>query len=94
MPIGTVKFFNDSKGYGFIQPDEGGNDAFVHITAVERAGMRSLRENQRVGYDLEPDRRGKMSAVNIRSADDAPPAGDSESEQAAGESEQAAGEAE
>ena len=57
MPIGTVKFFNDSKGYGFIQPDEGGNDAFVHITAVERAGMRSLRENQRVGYDLEQDRR-------------------------------------
>ena len=49
MPIGTVKFFNDSKGYGFIQPDEGGNDAFVHITAVERAGMRSLRETQRVG---------------------------------------------
>ena len=92
MPIGTVKFFNDSKGYGFIQPDEGGNDAFVHITAVERAGMRSLRENQRVGYDLEPDRRGKMSAVNIRSADDAPagdaaPAGDSESEQASGEAE-------
>ena len=80
MPIGTVKFFNDSKGYGFIQPDEGGNDAFVHITAVERAGMRSLRENQRVGYDLEPDRRGKMSAVNIRSADDAPPAADSESQ--------------
>jgi len=80
MPIGTVKFFNDSKGYGFIQPDEGGNDAFVHITAVERAGMRSLRENQRVGYDLEPDRRGKMSAVNIRSADDAPPATDSESQ--------------
>jgi CspA family cold shock protein len=87
MPIGTVKFFNDSKGYGFIQPDEGGNDAFVHITAVERAGMRSLRENQRVGYDLEPDRRGKMSAVNIRSADDAAPASDSESEQAAGDAE-------
>jgi CspA family cold shock protein len=87
MPIGTVKFFNDSKGYGFIQPDEGGNDAFVHITAVERAGMRSLRENQRVGYDLEPDRRGKMSAVNIRSADDAAPASDSEQ---AGDSEQAA----
>ena len=87
MPIGTVKFFNDSKGYGFIQPDEGGNDAFVHITALERAGMRSLRENQRVGYDLEPDRRGKMSAVNIRSADDAAPAGDSESEQASGEAE-------
>ena len=60
MPIGTVKFFNESKGYGFIQPDEGGNDAFVHVTAVERAGMRSLRENQRVQYELEEDRRGKM----------------------------------
>ena len=70
MPIGTVKFFNDSKGYGFIQPDEGGNDAFVHITAVERAGMRSLRENQRVTYELEQDRRGKMSAVNLQSAEE------------------------
>ena len=74
MPIGTVKFFNDSKGYGFIQPDGGGNDAFVHITAVERAGMRTLSQNQRVGYELEEDRRGKMSAVNLRSADDAEPA--------------------
>jgi CspA family cold shock protein len=71
MPIGTVKFFNEQKGYGFIQPEGGGNDAFVHITAVERAGMRSLRENQRVSYDLEEDRRGKMSAVNLVSADDA-----------------------
>jgi CspA family cold shock protein len=70
MPIGTVKFFNESKGYGFIQPDEGGNDAFVHITAVERAGMRSLRENQRVQYELEEDRRGKMSAVNLQSAEE------------------------
>ena len=71
MPIGTVKFFNESKGYGFIQPDEGGNDAFVHVTAVERAGMRTLRENQRIAYDLELDRRGKTAAVNLRSADDA-----------------------
>ena len=70
MPTGTVKFFNESKGYGFIQPDQGGNDAFVHITAVERAGMNSLRENQRVSYDLEEDRRGKMSAVNLQAADD------------------------
>ena len=70
MPIGTVKFFNESKGYGFIQPDEGGNDAFVHVTAVERAGMRSLRENQRIAYDLELDRRGKTAAVNLRSADE------------------------
>jgi CspA family cold shock protein len=67
MPIGTVKFFNDQKGYGFIAPEEGGNDAFVHITAVERAGMRTLQQNQRVSYDLEPDKRGKMSAVNIQS---------------------------
>jgi CspA family cold shock protein len=71
MPIGTVKFFNENKGYGFIQPDEGGQDAFVHITAVERAGMNSLRENQRIAYDLEADRRGKMAATNLRSADDA-----------------------
>ena len=68
MPIGTVKFFNDAKGYGFIAPDEGGNDAFVHITALERAGMRTLQQNQRVSYELEQDRRGKTSAVNIQSA--------------------------
>ena len=77
MPIGTVKWFNEMKGYGFIQPDEGGNDAFVHVTAVERAGMRSLQENQRVSYDLEQDDRGKTSAVNLRAAEEAeqsPPA--------------------
>jgi len=67
MPNGTVKFFNDSKGYGFIQPDEGSGDAFVHITAVERAGMRTLQKDQRVSYDLEEDRRGKTSAVNLQS---------------------------
>ena len=71
MPIGTVKFFNEQRGYGFIQPDEGGNDAFVHITAVERAGMRTLREGQRVNFELEQDRRGKMAAVNLTNADDA-----------------------
>ena len=71
MPIGTVKFFNEQRGYGFIQPDEGGNDAFVHITAVERAGMRSLLEGQRVNFELEQDRRGKMAAVNLTNADDA-----------------------
>ena len=65
MTIGTVKFFNESKGYGFIAPDGGGTDAFVHITAVEQAGMRTLRENQRVSYDLEQDRRGKMAACNL-----------------------------
>jgi CspA family cold shock protein len=71
MPIGTVKFFNESKGYGFIAPETGGSDAFVHITAVEQSGMRTLRENQRVSYDLQEDRRGKMAAVNLKSADDA-----------------------
>ena len=69
MPIGTVKFFNSQKGYGFIQPEDGGNDAFVHITAVERAGMGTLNQDQRVSYDLEEDRRGKMSAVNLKPAD-------------------------
>ena len=76
MTVGTVKFFNESKGYGFISPDEGGKDAFVHISAVERAGMRSLRENQRIAYDLQDDNRGKQSAVNLRSADDAEASGD------------------
>lgn len=66
---GTVKFFNVDKGYGFIAPDGGGNDAFVHITAVERAGMTTLNQDQRVTYDLEEDRRGKMSAVNLQHAD-------------------------
>jgi CspA family cold shock protein len=68
MPIGTVKFFNADKGYGFIQPEGGGNDAFVHISAVERAGMATLDKDQRVSYELEEDRRGKMSAVNLQSA--------------------------
>ena len=74
MPTGTVKFFNENKGYGFIAPDGGGNDAFVHMTAVESAGMRSLRENQRISYELEQDKRGKMSAVNLKAADDQAPA--------------------
>ena len=71
MPIGTVKFFNELKGYGFIAPEGGGGDAFVHISAVERSGMDTLRENQRVSYELEQDRRGKMAAVNLRDASDA-----------------------
>jgi cold shock protein len=70
MTTGTVKFFNENKGYGFIAPDGGGNDAFVHMTAVERAGMRSLRENQRISYDLQQDNRGKMSAVNLKAAEE------------------------
>jgi CspA family cold shock protein len=68
MPIGTVKFFNDQKGYGFIAPEDGGNDAFVHISAVERSGMQTLQKDQRVSYELEQDKRGKMSAVNLQSA--------------------------
>ena len=71
MTTGTVKFFNEGKGYGFIQPDGGGNDAFVHISALERSGMRTLQQDQRVSYDLQEDRRGKMAAVNIRAAEDA-----------------------
>ena len=73
MPIGTVKFFNENKGYGFIAPEDGGSDAFVHITAVERSGMGTLREKQRVSYELQEDRRGKMAAVNLKSADEAAP---------------------
>lgn len=68
MITGTVKFFNADKGYGFIAPEKGGDDAFVHITAVERAGMHTLDKDQRVSYDLEPDKRGKMSAVNLQAA--------------------------
>ena len=68
MTIGTVKFFNADKGYGFIAPEDGGNDAFVHISAVERAGMHTLQKDQRVSYELETDRRGKTSAVNLEAA--------------------------
>ena len=71
MTTGTVKFFNESKGYGFIAPDGGGNDAFVHISAVENSGMRTLRENQRVSYELQEDRRGKLAAVNLKAAEEA-----------------------
>jgi CspA family cold shock protein len=68
MPIGTVKFFNSDKGYGFIQPEDGGSDAFVHISAVERAGMSTLNKEQRVTYELETDSRGRTSAVNLSAA--------------------------
>ena len=68
MPIGTVKFFNEAKGYGFIAPENGGPDSFVHISAVERAGMRTLTQNQRVSYEVEADNRGKQSAVNLQEA--------------------------
>lgn len=68
MITGTVKFFNADKGYGFIQPEDGSGDAFVHISAVEAAGMRTLDRDQRVQYELEEDRRGRMSAVRLQSA--------------------------
>jgi CspA family cold shock protein len=68
MPIGIVKFFNADKGYGFIQPEGGGNDAFVHISAVEQAGMQTLDRDQRVSYELTTDQRGKTSATNLQAA--------------------------
>jgi CspA family cold shock protein len=68
MPIGTVKFFNAAKGYGFIQPDDGSSDAFVHISAVEQAGMSTLDQNQRLTYELEEGRGGRSSAVNLQTA--------------------------
>ena len=69
MPTGTVKFFNATKGFGFITPDGGGEDAFVHISAVERAGLATLHDNQRVSYELEPDRKGKQAAGSLSLAE-------------------------
>ena len=66
---GTVKFFNADKGYGFISPDGGGQDAFVHISALEQSGMGPLNQNDRVTYDLEADKRGKQAASNLKLAD-------------------------
>ena len=67
MLTGTVKWYNDQKGYGFIQPENGGKDVFVHATALERAGMRGLSEGQKVSFELQADRRtGKESAVNLQ----------------------------
>lgn len=69
MPVGTVKWFNAVKGYGFITPEDGGKDAFVHVSAVERAGLNSLREGQKVEYELVPGRNGKVSAENLVALD-------------------------
>ncbi len=66
MATGTVKWFNTEKGYGFIQPDEGGADVFVHISAVQQAGMQGLKDGQRIGYELIADRRGRSSAGELR----------------------------
>jgi len=69
MTKGAVKFYNDQKGFGFIQPDDGGKDVFVHATALERAGMRGLAEGQKVAFDTAEDRRsGKIAVNNIQSA--------------------------
>jgi CspA family cold shock protein len=68
MSSGTVKWFNNKKGFGFIVPDGGGSDVFVHISAVEQSGMKSLDEGQKVSYDLAPDRAGRMTAVNLKAA--------------------------
>jgi CspA family cold shock protein len=69
MPVGTVKFFNADKGYGFIQPDDGSADSFVHISAVQAAGLPTLNKDQRVNYEIEQGRNGKASAVNLSTAD-------------------------
>ena len=68
MSKGTVKWFNTQKGYGFIQPEDGSKDVFVHISAVEKAGLPGLNKDERISYDLEADARGKSSAVNLQAA--------------------------
>jgi cold shock protein len=68
MPTGTVKWFNPRKGYGFIQPDDGSKDVFVHISAVERSGIGNLNEGQKVSYDVQRGQQGKLAAENLRSA--------------------------
>ncbi len=68
MAVGTVKFFNTQRGYGFVQPDGGGKDVFVHISAVERAGMATLNEGQKISFDEERGRDGRTSAVNLQEA--------------------------
>lgn len=67
MPIGTVKFFNTTKGYGFIRPEDGSKDVFVHVTAVQAAGMQTLREGQKLSFDITSER-GKTAATNLKSA--------------------------
>ena len=69
MPTGTVKWFNAAKGYGFIEPEDGSSDAFVHISAVERAGLATLNEGQRLNFELRPGRNGKSSAEDLTVAE-------------------------
>ncbi|MCQ8278845.1 cold-shock protein [Acetobacteraceae bacterium KSS8] len=69
MPTGTVKWFNVQKGYGFLQPDDNSKDVFIHITAVEQAGIKSLNDGQKLGYELETGKQGKVSAVNLKIGD-------------------------
>jgi cold shock protein len=69
MPIGTVKWFNPTKGYGFIAPDTGGKDIFVHISAVQKAGMRTLNEGQKLGFEIEMQPNGRSAAVSLAPAD-------------------------
>lgn len=68
MPNGTVKWFNVTKGYGFIEPEDGGKDVFVHITAVQRSGMEGLDEGQKVSFEMEEGRNGRMAATDLKSA--------------------------
>ena len=68
MPTGTVKWFNPAKGFGFIMPEDGSKDVFVHISAVERSGLGSLREGQKISFELERGQQGKTSAVNLKAA--------------------------
>ncbi len=68
MPTGTVKWFNPAKGFGFIMPEDGSKDVFVHISAVERSGLGSLREGQKISFDLERGQQGKVSAINLKNA--------------------------
>ncbi|MCH7864258.1 MAG: cold-shock protein [Proteobacteria bacterium] len=76
MTTGTVKWFNPAKGFGFIEPEDGSKDAFVHISAVERAGLTTLNEGQKVSYDLQPGQNGKSSAENLKEVSDTDDAGD------------------
>ncbi|MDA0707859.1 MAG: cold-shock protein [Proteobacteria bacterium] len=69
MANGTVKWFNSTKGFGFIQPEDGSNDVFVHISAVEAAGLNGLKDNQKISYEMEEDRRGRSSASSLKLLD-------------------------